>query len=244
MLLQNRKKFYRNFVFSTSSTSNGTSIIWNEKTQSNTTSPKELKSCLVSEATKILCRPTLPPTNPPEWFSEGYKWNAKGLDVNLWQPLTAKITSSEVRNALKGPPKAPGFDGVTNSILKAVVNDLSTSEANIALKHITRLCNLWYSSGICPELCSIGKMRLIPKTGKKSPTKYSSQRPLTLQPELAKLTLRILATRLQNIFHEHNILHHSQQAYIVGGSVDHCLNLLLNHMENNYSDNKTLPFIA
>jgi len=239
-LLQNdRKRFYKNFVFSKSATQGTTATIWNDITKSNTTNPSELKQTLVREASKILQSPTLPPPNPPAWFVNGYKWNAKGVHKSIWDPLIAPFTPDEILSALNGPPKAPGFDGVTNEVLKLACKS-DPKCPNLVLKHITKISNLWYSTGICPKLCSIGKMQLIPKTGKKDPTKYTSQRPLTLQPEEAKVPLRILANRLQNILHERKLLHPAQHAYIVGGSVDQCLNLLLNHMEDSMSKNKTL----
>ena len=142
-------------------------------------------------------------------------------------------------SALNGPPKAPGYDGVTNTILK-LATQCNLLKPNTFLKHLTNISNLWLFSGKCPELCSIGRMKLIPKEGKKDPTKFGSQRPLTLQPEPAKVTLRALATRFQNILHTHKVIHHAQQAYIIGGSVDYCLNTLLNHMEQSFSEKNPL----
>ena len=239
LLHKDRKKFYKKFIYSTNPLQKGTSTIWNETTQSNTTTPSELKNVLLREAKKILQNPTSPPPNPPKWFNEGYRWNAKNLDEDIWLPLISKITPSEVKSALNGPPKAPGYDGVTNTILKLAING-NKSTPNLFLRHLTLISNLWFSSGICPTLCSIGRMKLIPKQGKKHPTKFGNQRPLTLQPEIAKITLRVLATRMQTILHKHKVLHHAQKAYIVGGSVDHCLNNLLNHMEQSYAENRPL----
>ena len=168
-LLQNdRKRFYKNFVFSTSATQGTTATIWNDITKSNTNTPSELKQTLVREASKILQSPTLPPPNPPAWFVNGYKWNAKGVHKSIWDPLIAPFTPDEILSALNGPPKAPGFDGVTNEVLKLACKS-DPKCPNLGSKHITKISNLWFSTGICPKLCSIGKMQLIPKTGKKTP---------------------------------------------------------------------------
>ena len=108
-----------------------------------------------------------PRPNPPKWFTEGYSHNAKNLDPKIWESLVSPITPSEVQSALNGPPKAPGYDGVTNTILK-LATQCDTSKPNTFLKHLTHISNLWLSSGKCPALCSIGRMKLIPKEGKKT----------------------------------------------------------------------------
>ena len=71
LLKNNRKKFYKKFVFSSNATKKGTCTIWNEATQSNTTAPSELKSVLVKEARKFFKIPLHPHPIPPNGSPKG-----------------------------------------------------------------------------------------------------------------------------------------------------------------------------
>ena len=191
LLSSNRSKFYQKFVYSSNNSNPQTSVVWDPSTKTNTSLPSEVKTILVSEASKILNAPTTPPDPPPEWFHALYSSTSLSIPPDTWDELCSPLTCSEIRTSLQGPSKAPGFDGISNKLLQSAISYPSPSPVS-CIQHLTNLSNLWYLSGECPPSCALGKMCLIPKPGKKIPTAYTSQRPLTLQPEPSKVVLRTL----------------------------------------------------
>lgn len=238
---KNRSLFYKQMVHCTNK-SGKINTIWNDTMGENVTDPTLVKDTLLSEATALLQNPPTPPNDPPEWFTAAYSWNAIKIDHNIWNPLVEKFTIEELRNATNNENIAPGYDGIPARLYHHIIH--STNPPNMPSLLLLRLLNLWYQSGKCPQSQVIGRMVLIPKPGKKPVTHYRNKRPLTMQPEFTKLLLRMLAHRLQNIFHQHDILHPAQTAYIRNGNVDKCLNLLLDQIEISREKHNQLFIVA
>jgi hypothetical protein len=79
---------------------------------------------------------------------------------------------------------------------------------------------------------------MIPKPGKPTDD-VANMRPITLLPELGKLTSRILANRLSATLHRKpHLLHAAQRAYLRDGDSKQCISTLLDLIED-YSDRTT-----
>ena len=235
LFFNNRKLFYQKHVYGNSRKKNTLTTIYDHEKKRNTATSKELHQTLIKEACAILQCPQTPPQDTPAWFKDDNQQGAKNIPPEVWISLMSPITLAEVEQTLKGPSKSPGHDGITRELLNLCC------QKKAFLEHFTKLCNLWISNPhLCPTTCTIGRMALITKPDKSSPTKYSNKRPLTLQSEIAKTPIRIIAKRLQNILHQHPILHPAQQAYITGGSTDNILTILLNELESSHSNKSPL----
>ena len=89
------------------------------------------------------------------------------------------------------------------------------------MKALHLILNLWYTHTDCPNWFSKGLICLIPKPGKENKCEYTDKRPITLLPDLAKIPMKIIATRLQSIFHKWpSLLDHAQNGFIREGSCD------------------------
>ena len=108
------------------------------------------------------------------------------------------------------------------------------------LKHLVNTCLL---TRVCPPRLKHGIIVMIPKPGKVSDD-AKNMRPITLLPELGKLTARILANRITLILHNNpKLLHPAQRAYLRDGSSRQCLTALTNICEDFWESNSTSNLI-
>ena len=111
LLHNNRRQFYRQHVFSTSQSASCTSVVWDESIGEDVTDPEQVKSVLLREASLQLCRKTLPPENPEEWFTKGYDPRSLAIPSRVWDPLCAPFSVDELCQSARGPadhlPRGP-----------------------------------------------------------------------------------------------------------------------------------------
>ena len=118
--------------------------------------------------------------------------------------INNKITEKEVKNVIAKlkNKKAPGFDGITNEMIKA-----SPSVLNI----LTSLFNLILNSRHFPNQWNFGMIKNIHKGGNNDdPNNY---RGITLNSTLGKLFCTILHDRLSNFCDHNDIIAKEQAAF-------------------------------
>jgi ribonuclease HI len=180
--------------------------------------PEVYKPIIAKEAAKPFSNPKTGPAVPlwrpltdeerntgyPRWWKRFYARNAKNLPETIWKGLMSQTTPAELRAVVSQAKHgvSPGHDGITMDFLKI----LTGAHPNI-LKSVTRpapeytalivaLVNAALTTRHCPRCFKLGVIVLLPKPGKDSSI-IGNRRPITLLPELGKLTNRILALRFQ-----------------------------------------------
>ena len=237
-----RKNFYSNFLrgLSKSGFSNLSRVTDVENGDKVVDDPTEVKKILVREASKLLCQGKESRPNPPAWYRDLYAHNAKNLDTEIWTPLTQSFTSSEVIDALSSSPNtAPGEDGIIKSLLLTCLETSSRFQ-----RYFLQLLETWRESGLCPEACSLGQIKLVPKPGKFSSHKYTDKRPLTMLSEIAKLPMKIMADRLQQILFENpQVLEGAQTGFLKGGGIEGPVRFVLDRIADAKSHKEKNLFI-
>ena len=179
-------------------------------------------------------------TGTPFWWELMYSFNAKGLDVGVWDGLSAIAPVSETFEALSraSSGKAPGHDHISIDVLKICTGAREGGKLdpnNPTLLILTALANTCLVNRVCPPTLKEGIIVMIPKPGK-PPGEIANMRPITLLPELGKLLSRILANRITTILHHHPyILNDAQRAYLVDGSTRQCIAALFDVCEDHWS---------
>lgn len=107
------------------------------------------------------------------------------------------FTEEEILNkiSLMNPKKAPGLDGFTADIIKAVV----VNQTEI-IQHLLNKC---LSIGYFPKIWKISSVKLIPKPGKPDSSSIEAWRPLGLLPVLGKLLEALFIKRVRYALKEH-----------------------------------------
>jgi ribonuclease HI len=182
-------------------------------------------------------------TGIPFWWDSMYAFNAAHAPSGAWSNLSDHTNSAEVFSVLSeaSAGKAPGHDGVSIDVLKlatGALNGGSEDPHNPVLIVLTAIVNACLVAQVCPPILKKGIIVMIPKPGKPSDD-ASNMRPITLLPELGKLTSRILAKRVTTTLHKFpNILHPAQRAYLLDGSSKQCLSGLMDVCEDFHENNQ------
>jgi hypothetical protein len=173
----------------------------------------------------------------PHWWREMYERCKLADPELLWDRLMRLCTPEEVFKAILGADrgKAPGHDKVTIDILKVAVgawDDLPRDPDNPILLLLTAIVNACLMHRCCPSALKSGIIVLIPKPGKATDD-VANLRPITLLPEIGKLTSRILANRLSVTLHRKpHLIHAAQRAYLRDGDSKQCVSALIDLMED------------
>jgi hypothetical protein len=166
----------------------------------------------------------------PHWWNKMYSRNAKGIDLNIWNSLMKPVTSDELRDVINNLDTnlSPDMEGNNSTLIKAVFSD----EQLLGL--LLDIINKILEWGDLPVEWKCYYISLIEKKpGKIVVDSMSDQlRPIAITHEYAKLVSKILATRLNIILLENDILTSSQRAFIRSGSVHQCISTLLNIIED------------
>lgn len=147
-----------------------------------------------------------------------------------WDALMRACDAAELLDTLTESQghKSPGFDGITIDALKLIAGAPSSP----ALLFLVSLVNACLRTGCCPPTLKDGIIVMIPKPGGPS-NDVSGMRPITLLPELGKLTARLLARRITAVLHtKPQILCEAQRAYLMDGSSKQCITALLDTIED------------
>ena len=153
-----------------------------------------------------------------------------------WDRLMRPCTPRELLDVLSeaSGDKAPGQDGVTIDILKLATGASGNSPdlRGPILSFLVSLVNACLRTGCCPPTLKAGIIVMIPKPGAPA-NDASNMRPITLLPELGKITPRTLAKRVTLVLHDKpDILCAAQRAYLMDGSSRQSLAALLDTIED------------
>ena len=112
------------------------------------------------------------------------------------------VTEEEVKDIINNLPakKSSGFDGITNFLLKNVINEI--------ISPLTYIFNSSLPNGIVPEKLKIAKVVPIFKKGQTD--SLNNYRPISLLPSLSKILERLVYTRTLIFLNKCNILSDSQ----------------------------------
>ena len=118
-----------------------------------------------------------------------------------------------------GNGKAPGIDGITNSMLKHIPPQMFSSLLNIISKCI--------ELGHFPSPWKNSSVRIIPKIDKPDYTTPSAYRPISLTSNVSKLLEKVINFYLTKHLEENNIICNSQYGFRKGKSVTDAINRIM-----------------
>ena len=185
--------------------------------------PDVYKDIISQAAAKTFSNPKLGPATPrwrdtsedeertgvPDWWNKMYERNAAGLPLNTWDTLMIPTTVHELLEVLGNAKNgvSPGHDGVAQDFIKLVtgakpcIQSMAPEMQHTTFAHVlVELVNAMLRCQHCPDTLKLGVVALLPKPGKDSSV-VSNCRPITLLPELGKISNRILAHRFLKTVH-------------------------------------------
>lgn len=146
---------------------------------------------------------------------------AKHENVSLTSPKEISIIISKLKNN-----KSPGDDGINNLFVK------NLSKKSII--HLTKIVNHILIYGYFPDLWKKAKIIVLLKPGK-NPALPSSYRPISLLNSLAKVTERIIKTRLTKFIECNHILSNYQHGFRTQHSTVSQLARVIDTISHNYN---------
>jgi len=169
-------------------------------------------------------------TGIPGWWLQMYSRDPNVDPDTQWDSIMRLCDPAEILHMMSGIEhhKSPGKDGITTDILKLTSREPSSP----VLSFLVSLVNASLRTGCCPPTLKEGIIVMIPKPGAPADD-VSGMRPITLLPELGKLTARLLAKRVTAVLHSKpHILCEAQRAYLKDGSSKQCIAALLDTIED------------
>lgn len=136
------------------------------------------------------------------------------------------ITSHEISLAIKSlnPKKAPGPDGISNTIVKLI------HYSNPSIIH--NLFNKLLTLGCFPKCFKEGQVILFHKPNK-DPRNASSYRPIALLPSLGKVFEKIIMDRLSHHIYISNPISNNQHGFKKLSSTEHALDKVMTTIQDN-----------
>lgn len=177
-------------------------------------------------------------TGVPFWWDSMYSREAKGIPSSTWDGLMSDTDRNYVHAVLREADgeKAPGHDGGSIDLLKiaggAHLSLAPSGPAAHCLDIMVNLVNASLRTGKCPPFSKKGIVVMVPKPGSKSDD-VSDKRPITLLPEIGKLTNRVLVLRFTSVLLLHpGILDRAQRAHLCDGNSRQCLHAVVDSCED------------
>lgn len=179
---------------------------------------------------RILRQSFFPP--PPQADlsdTEGYEYPSP-IEV---PDITAHEIETVIRRA--SPNKAPGADGITNSILHQTLD--------ILLPSLCTLFNACLQQGYCPKHFKETVTVVLRKPGKDDYTQPRAYRPIALLNTLGKALEAIIANRLAYIADSHQLLPSRHTGGRKLASTEHAIHLLLQQIHHAWSEGKVASLL-
>ena len=126
------------------------------------------------------------------------------------------------------PNKAPGFDEVSNKVLKL--------SSHFIVKPLTHIINLSFLNGVFPDNLKIAKIIPLYKKGDKF--LGSNYRPISLLPAFHKILEKIMKNRLYDFLSDNNILYEFQFGFRKNRSTNLALLDVVNDIYSNLDNKK------
>ena len=169
----------------------------------------------------------------PFWWDSTYARDAKGIPDEVFAHVCDPPAVAEMAAIIRGcaSGKSPGHDGLDIDLWKLVASD----DTSPCLEVLTRIVGLCLELGFQPDALKHGWITMVPKV--KSDGSFScspdGMRPITLLPEIGKLTSRLLAKRIGDIFVQRpHLLSEAQRGFLAEGSVLQCVSSLVDVIED------------
>ena len=169
-----------------------------------------------------------------EWVRSMYDVHKQNINPNIYKELMANPTRDEVWRVITYTENGKsGLDGISNDLLKALIKDEEEMYGDSVLLDIIHLLVQGIIlTGVMPTCLKRVAMKMIPKSNQKP--EPESMRPISIIPELAKITSKLLAKRLLDILTLHpEILHRSQRGFLRTGNIGQCIDALIDILEDN-----------
>ena len=117
----------------------------------------------------------------------------------------APITENELENEIKSmdSSKSPGYDNISNKILKLTAKEIS--------KPLTHIFNLTFQNGDIPEKLKLAIVTPIFKAGENN--KYENYRPISVLSCFSKLLEKLMYKRLIDFIDKNQILSKHQYGF-------------------------------
>ena len=131
---------------------------------------------------------------------------------SLFMLPTNEKEVNDIVNSLK-KNKSPGFDNITNELLKSIIDEIVTP--------LTYIFNLSMSSGVVPDKMKIAKV--IPIFKKGDAQDCSNYRPISLLTTFSKILERLVYNRTINFFTRHKILSDRQFGFRENHTTSHAI---------------------
>ena len=150
--------------------------------------------------------------------------NNKNASSLFFDPVVEEEVKDIVNNL--NTKKASGFDGITNFLLKNLVDEI--------ISPLTYILNMSLLKGVVPDRMKIAKVIPIFKKGNKE--ELGNYRPISLLTSLSKILERLVYSRTLKFFNEFNIFSNSQFGFRKKHSTSHALLTFINKMANATDD--------
>ena len=138
---------------------------------------------------------------------------------SLFLTPTDAIEIRKIVKELKSK-KSPGFDHITNDLLKDIISEIVTP-----LEHII---NLSLVNGVVPDKMKISKV--IPVYKKGNPTEVGNYRPISLLSSISKILEKIMYNRTITFIRNFDLLSNSQFGFRQNHSTTHAILYFINHI--------------
>jgi hypothetical protein len=195
----------------------------------------------------------------PPWWHDCYE--AKVEEKKEWGDIMGAISMQDLLDAVKRVEtgKSPGHDRLSVDMLKYLFwgkegpdmsrldiswdhksqhwVDAQSLQANAAARVVLLLCNATVALGQVPTGMKLGEIVYLPKMSASGVPSIDVEdmRPITLLPELGKITNRILAARLTEALTRHpDLLDPAQRGFLRDGSTTQYINTVLDIFEDHH----------
>jgi len=191
-----------------------------------TSSAEELETVMVDHFRNVFAMPpadaTPLPHPPPAMLFE-----KSGVQPGWYDGLMTPVQDQEIIDTLSDAKlvSSPGEDGVSTGLWK-----LALQGSDSLLPLVQSLFSSCLALSFFPSAWKTSVIVPLVKDEKKERT-MSNVRPISLQNCLGKLFMKVLAHRLGNIFARFPILNSAQRGFIHGGSINKCIDELLDAWE-------------
>jgi len=148
-----------------------------------------------------------------------------------------EITLPEIERAVRraSPNKAPGADGITNSILQQTLD--------ILLPNLGKLFNACLDQGYCPTHFKESITVVLRKPGKDDYTQPKAYRPIALLSTLGKAMETVIANRLAYLADTHHLLPSQHTGGRKLASTDHAMHFLIQRIHQAWSQGKVASLL-
>ena len=166
----------------------------------------------------------------PFWFDEMYAGRGVHFDDVMRAPTAAEVFRIIQR---AGSGKSPGHDLLDIDFWKLVT--AAGPGESLCLEVMVLIMAECLELGVVPDVLKVGWITMVPKVKPDGSfqCKASEMRPITVLPELGKITSRLLAARINSVLvRRPELLAEAQRGFINDGSVDQCCDVLLDVIED------------